>query len=302
LSPTQETEFASCAIPSFGGRYPELTLNYGAEYAQSPVWIDYRVGAEEIRSQIYLYRTSSPPYSDPEGRKEKLVDVVRNVYQRLSNSNFVPFMRSRSSSMLKREILEHCYLSPGTSNSDNGPTPLTVKEYIDWRILRQIDWYGRAIMLDYRQKRRATIAGLLIVAIGSVIVSVFEPLTPIFALTTAGGIALTLWSNVRTTGATYRLFQRTATDLKLRLNSWNSLSPEAKQKSENIFKFVEDMETIFATEIKDWETTVKQMQQLAEQEFDNMRQAHNNEIRNKQPPTSSSQAETTPVEPKTSQP
>lgn len=248
-------------------------LNYAAEYARSTVWIEYRVAAEEIRSQIYLYRTSTGRYANAANRREELLKAVDETNKRISNSDFVPFMRSRPRDVLKQEIWEHCQQSPGTSDDETGLGMLQVEDYLKRRVRVQIQWYERSIERDYVQKRRATVGALVMAGTGSALVALNPGFAPLVALTTAGGIALTMWSNIRTIGATYSIFQRTASDLDTRINRWDSLSEIEKQTPEICGCCVQDIEDIFGQEREAWRTAVKQMQQSVDKALQDMRQS-----------------------------
>ena len=252
-------------------------LNYAAEYARSTAWIEYRVGAEKIRTQIYLYRTNSDGYTEAEckskSKKDKLIDTVQETYKQISNSDFVPFMRSRDPKTLKDEIAQHCNASPGTGNGDNGLGELTVENYLKWRVKKQIQWYENRIERDYILKRRSTVGALVLAGTGSALVALSPAFAPIVALTTACGIAVTLWSNASTIGATYGIFQRAASDLDLRVNRWESLPPVEQQIPLKRSEIVTSMENIFEQERDDWETAVKQMQQSVDKAFKEIRDA-----------------------------
>ena len=248
-------------------------LNYAAEYARSTAWIEYRVGAEKIRTQIYLYRTNSDVYAEHETKKDKLIDTVQETYKQISNSDFVPFMRSRDPKTLKDEIEQHCNASPGTDNGDHGLGELTVENYLKWRVKKQIQWYENRIERDYILKRRSTVGALVLAGTGSALVALSPDFAPIVALTTACGIAVTLWSNASTIGATYGIFQRAASDLEMRVNRWESLPPVEQQIPQKRSEIVTSMENIFEQERDDWETAVKQMQQSVDKAFKEIRDA-----------------------------
>jgi hypothetical protein len=238
-------------------------LNYAAEYARNTAWLEYRVGAEEIRSQIYRYRAHAGKYAVAEKQKkrEKLLRAVEKTYRDISNSDFVPFMSPPDNDKLKTAIQLHCDKSPGTSNKDNGLSDLNAEQYLNWRAKKQIEWYVGKIERDYILKRRSTVGALVLAGMGSALVALSEPFAPVVALTTACGVALTLWTNASTIGATYGIFQKAASDLQIRLNRWESQPTEIQENPQEGAALVESMEGIFKEEREEWEMAVRHMLQ-----------------------------------------
>ncbi|MBC7870075.1 MAG: DUF4231 domain-containing protein [Chitinophagaceae bacterium] len=254
-------------------------MNYASEYARNTAWIEYRVGAEMLRSQIYLYRTGAGDYAN-KSKVEKqalLVASVKKAYQRISSSDFVPYMRAREKMAIKEDIKLNCRESPGTSNEDPGLGALSVENYLEWRIKPQIKWYVGRIEQDYLRKRHTSIQVLILAGMGSALVGLYPPFAPIVAITTGAGVALTLWSNVQTTGATYGIFHKAASDLQLCLREWEILPPEFQAQPKHQNKLVMDMEFIFEQERNEWEKQVRMMQQSVEQAFKDSRNLRNEE-------------------------
>jgi len=248
-------------------------LNYASEYARNTAWIEYRVAAERIRTEIYLYRTRASQYAveDDVERQQLLLNKVEEAYKSIDSADFVPYMRARNEQIVRDEVQELCYQSPGTDDRDDGFAPLTVDEYLNYRVRPQIKWYVGRIRKDYIQKRRLTIGVLIFAGTGSALVGLDRNLASLVALSTAAGIALTMWSSVRTTGATYGLFHESARDLQMGLRRWEILSEEKRKDT----KVVAEMENIFVRERGDWEKAVKQMQQSVEQAFKDSRSLTN---------------------------
>jgi len=254
-------------------------MNYAGEYARNTAWIEYRVGAEMIRSQIYLCRTGTGDYADKSKAEKQalLMDAVKKAYQRISSSDFVPYMRAREKVEIKDEIKIRAYESPGTSNDDPGLGTLRVEDYLEWRIKPQIKWYVERIEQDYLRKRHTSVRVLILAGMGSALVGLYPPFAPIVAITTGAGVALTLWSNVQTTGATYGIFHKAASDLQLRLREWEILPPELQAQPKHRNKLVMDMEFIFEQERTEWEKQVRMMQHSVEQAFKDSRSLRSNE-------------------------
>lgn len=243
-------------------------MTYATKFATSTTWIEYRVRAELIRSHIYLYRVRAGDYRDKgdDERRMQLLNVVEQVDgKRHMEAEFVPYMNLPDADM-KTKIAKATNSSPGTDKEDKGLDELNIQQYLDWRVKKQIEWYIGKISADYSKKKRFFRFGLLISGAGAVVAALDASLVPLVAVTTAMGVALSLYGNINMYGATYGIFHDAARDLQIRLNRWESRST-TNRTPEAAAALAVDMEKIFEKERSTWETQAKQMQQMAEQSF-----------------------------------
>jgi len=253
-------------------------MNYAAQFSTSTGWVEYRVSAEMIRSQIYLYRMNIPPYRglDMYQKRAKLLEEVAGIDNWMREHNLpMPQMQNLSDEKVITTIDDK---TEGTN--DDGFCAVDVQQYLDWRIDYQIHWYTDKIEKDYKTMRQNRLLALGIASVGSVLAGIGSGLEGLVGITTAMGVALTTYSDVQMYGRTYRLYHEAAFDLKQLLNRWQTLRPE--ERDANTDQFVIDFEKVFDIERRRWrEDTIRaqisteqaiysQVQQVAGSQADSM--------------------------------
>lgn len=237
-------------------------MNYATQFASSTAWIEYRVGAEMIRSNIYLYRLKAGAYKDKdpyEGQKH-LMAIVHSADMRIDEKNAtLPYQQP-----IQGDIAER--IASKTDNpNDKGINKINVQEYIDFRLRPQVNWYIQKIQSDYKDMRRSRILALVVAGTGSVLAGIGLGLEALVAVTTAMGVALTLSGETRMYGATYGIFHITSSSLQNELTEWEILPEEERKKPAAQAAFVERIERIFSNEREMWRTQAIQSQITAEQ-------------------------------------
>ncbi|GAB1421376.1 hypothetical protein MASR2M15_15360 [Anaerolineales bacterium] len=228
-------------------------LNFASQYATSSAWIEYRYNAELIRTQIYLYRTRSGPYFGKEGeaRQEELLYAVAQIDGRLNDlKNFqaLPFVQTQTEE-LDKAIEEHAKRS--SNGEDLGMHVLDPRKYLEWRLRDQLSWYINKVKNDYKFARRERIASLAVAGLGSLLVALDADFAGLVAITTAAGIALSQWSEIRMHGATYANFHRTALQLQNKQAEY-SVRYADNPSPEMVSNFIQEIEAIFANEQVEW--------------------------------------------------
>lgn len=227
--------------------------NYAAQFATSTGWIEYRVSAELIRTQIYLYRLKVTPYqgTDQENQLE-LLRQVASVDSWMSKQNMpMPQMR-----VIKEEDVIAKIRSKAEGQGDDGFILLKVEQYVNWRVQDQLAWYTGRIEQDYRTMRNNRVISLVVAAAGSLLAAIGGGVEGLVGVTTALGVGLTLISDVRMYGRTYRIYYEAAYDLKNQLNQWRVLSEEQRQAKKD--EFILNFERIFDNERSRWrEETIR---------------------------------------------
>ncbi|MDQ7027689.1 MAG: DUF4231 domain-containing protein [Anaerolineae bacterium] len=232
-------------------------LTYGAQFVSSTSWIEYRVGAETLRSEIYLYRMRGGEYKDLDAAEARLrlLDVIDAANSRIDEQGAtVPYMRNYEGI---EQLIAQKTESPG---EDDGFGTLEVENYIDWRVKKQLRWYIQKIRRDYSTSQREKRLALTVGAFGAVLSGLGRNLEAMVAVTTAMGIALTARSETRMYGATYGIFHWTAGKLQHELNKWEVLTEEDKQDTNKQLEFVEAIEKIFKQEREMWRAQAMQSQ------------------------------------------
>lgn len=242
-------------------------MNYAGEFATSTAWIEYRVSAEMIRSEIYRYRMRAGKYMGKSlfERQQLLLDMVERADDRIEEQESaasLPYLQVTTDKILE-EIKGKVY-APASANED-GLRPLSIREYVDFRVREQLNWYINKVQNDYSIRKVERRNALIIASIGSVLSGVALNLEPLVAITTALAVSLTTYADMRMYGATYGIYHRTAAKLQMALNNW-SIQTEAYRKDENaISKFVDMVEDIFGEERESWRVQAIQTLQTNDQ-------------------------------------
>lgn len=255
-------------------------MNYAAQFSTSTGWVEYRVSAEMIRSQIYLYRMNIPPYRglDTYEKRAKMLEEVAGIDDWMRKHNLpMPQMQNLDDVRVLAKVDDKT-----EGENDDGFCPVNMEQYLDWRIDYQINWYTDKIDRDYRTMRQNRLLALGVASVGSVLAGIGSGLEGLVGITTAMGVALTTYSDVQMYGRTYRLYHEAAFDLKQLLNRWHTLRPPERETLSD--EFVINFEKVFDTERRRWrEDTIRaqisteqaiysQVQQVAGSQADNLLQ------------------------------
>jgi len=257
-------QFLLVIIPAAG----VAVMSWGIQFANSVAWIEYRTSAEKIRSQIYLFRTKSADYYNktPEERRDRLLASLNQADRLIPEgiglpSNLLLPQDPKVAAQLKGKADTE---ASAISREDGFFTELTVEEYIEVRVKKQIDWYTGRVSKDMGGMERYQMLALAIAGTGTILAALGHGIEAFVAITTASGIAISMWSNIRMFGATYFIFRQTANDLQDELDRWNALEAD-KRTDERGRLFIEVAEKIFLRENEEWRKQSIQMQTANEQ-------------------------------------
>lgn len=243
---------------------------YGRQFASSTAWIEYRVSAEALRSAIYGFRMRAGAFSglnDADARRLLLSIIEKEEARIYEKGATLPYMRKHEESQLIQTIDDHA------EGEDDGLTPLSASQYIDWRLRSQYSWYISKIRNDYERVRRERVMAIVIGGTGAVLAAIGAELAGLVAVTTAMGVALTQYSDVRMFGATYGIYHLTASKLRTALDRWDSL-PDKQQDPEHQRAFIQDVEKILREERELWSAQAIQAQASADQSIDEKLQSN----------------------------
>lgn len=269
-------------------------MNYSNQFASSSAWIEYRVGAETIRQKIYQYRMRAGDFHNLTTRKaqEKLLDIINRADQRIDEANAtLPYMKPMDESKLDRKQKLKYLIATSTDSRfdesnptrefDNGLTELSVQEYIDKRVRKQIDWYTGRIEGDYTKMRQYRLRALLVAGAGSFFAALGQNLEALVAITTASGVLLNSLADARMYGATYSIFHWTASKLRIEMNKWDILTEAEKQDPAIRSRFVSDTENIFKQEQQMWRKSAIESQQLIDRSLNASLKTNGREVMSK---------------------
>ena len=238
-------------------------MTYATQFAAGTTWIEYRVSAERIRSNIYLFRLQAGNYhSKPiDERRRLLLDSVEKADDRIETDKTVPYLQVLDDDISGRIDYETQH------TNDNGISPITIQDYINYRVKPQLRWYVNRIQKDYTQMKRWRLTSLGIAGLGSALAGIGGDLVTMVAVTTALGAGVTLWMELRLHGYTYSIYHWAAISIQERLNQWEILSEERQADSEEQSKLVNDIEQVFWEESKRWRDQAIQAQSSSEDQL-----------------------------------
>ncbi len=155
-------------------------LTYAYQFSPSLSWVAYRIGAELVRREIYLYRMQAGDYTGlTPGQQQQLILTRLNEANKRVNKIGAPDPYLQTTTIDIPKAISGKTDTP----ADDGFSALTPDEYITYRIVPQKDWYIRKARSDYANMRRWRVYGLGAAAASSAVAALgFEP---IVAATTA---------------------------------------------------------------------------------------------------------------------
>ena len=244
-------------------------MTFASHFSPSLGWIVYRVGAETIRREIYLYRMKATEYSDEKEpdiakKQRKLLENIEKVNAKQTTSiRLCPSCKpmNRIIGNLRERIKARFTDTP----SDNGFSPLEGEQYLEWRIIPQRNWYIERINKDYRNLRWSRTYMIVIAGLGSLLAAIGGGFEHYVVVTTAAGLAASTYVQLRMYGQTYIGYHITAKKLDTEVARWMTLSPEQQKEGEWVAKMVQAMEDIFQDERMMWMQVATQAQTSGEQ-------------------------------------
>jgi hypothetical protein len=237
-------------------------INYASQFASSTAWVEYRVSAEVIRSEIYLYRAQVGEYAGKSlyERQQLLLQKVDEADNRMSQQNAaLPYMQPVDDEKIGAQIQAKTQVK-----DDDGLSAISPEKYIEWRAEPQMNWYIDKIRDDYRNMRRSSLMALLVGAAGSAISALLPEHTGLVAVTTAMGVALAQYSGVRMYGATYGVFHNSASKIQNTLNLWE-IRPKDMRTAQAAANIVTDVEGVLKHEREQWSIQALEAQSSSEQ-------------------------------------
>lgn len=211
-----------------------VILAFASKFQQGERWLALRTGAEEIKKEIYLYRTLLQGEADRQTwLNDRLGDIQRRVYETVGgglvlDSYTGPIPRQRAATDKQRE--------------DTGFNDLLPDEYIRYRLDDQLDWHTNKTAKLQTQRTWLQIGVFSFGGLGTFLASLanfpeFGRLSIWVALTTALAAALSSWMELRRLDQTINNYGQLILELKIIRDHWYSLTAEERTGDE-FFKLV----------------------------------------------------------------
>jgi hypothetical protein len=192
---------------------------FATKFFSNGDWLIYRAAAEEIKKEIYTYRTILPKDKTRRDYLEKrLGEIQRKIYRNLGG-----------------EFAFEGYKGPLPINyrkddpsSDPGFHDLTGEEYVKYRLKHQLDWHNKRINQRQRERLVMTILILCIGGLGALLAALGGSLAIWVALTASVTAALLGWQELRNVDQTIKNYSKVVMELTLLYNHWQNLEPEER--------------------------------------------------------------------------
>ena len=193
---------------------------YGSKFLSSGDWLIARAGAEEIRKEIYNYRTILKNTPSRNAWLEKrLAEIQRSVFRGMNGELTMPAYKGP---------LPPAY-SPDNPNSDPGFDDLSGDEYLKYRLEEQLSWHTSRV--NKRQVERTRLQILIILSGGlGALLAVFFPLwTALAASFTSIFIG---WQELRNLDSVVRNYSKVIMELSFLYDHWKNLNEKEKSSTE----------------------------------------------------------------------
>lgn len=207
---------------------------FTAKFYANGNWLLTRSAAEEIRKEIYIFRTILQKKAGRRAHLEKrLAEIQRGLFRSLA-ADF-------SFEEYQGPIPPH--YSPDDPNSDPGFTDLSGDEYFRYRLQNQLNWHNKKINQYKYERRSMTIFILAAGGLGSVFAAWGGPLSLWVALTSSVTAALIGWQELRRVDAAIRNYSRVVVELTILSDHWQNLEQEERTQAE-FYKMVRSTEEV----------------------------------------------------------
>lgn len=216
-------------------------------------WLIFRAGAEEIKKEIYNFRTVLKNDSRRRSWLEKrLAEIQRQVYRGLGGEMVLkPYKGSIPP-----------YYDPSNPESDPGFQDLTGEEYFVYRLQDQLAWHIGKVNRIQAERIRLQWAILIAGGAGSFLAALGVPasagtLSLWVAVTASIAAALIGWSELRNLDATLKNYSKVIVELMIIFDHWQNLEHEERTNKE-FFKMVKETEKVL------WDQNVEYIRSMQE--------------------------------------
>lgn len=197
-------------------------------------WLTMRAGAEEIKKEIYVFRTVLK--DEPKRRvwlEKRLADIQRQVYRGLGGE----MVLDRYEGPLPP------YYNPENPNSDPGFHDLSGDEYFAYRLEDQLAWHIRKVNRIQRERTRLQWLILLAGGAGSFLAALGGAFSLWVAVTASIAAAFIGWTELRNLDETIKNYSKVIVELMIVYDHWKNLETEERTQAE-VFKMVRGTEKI----------------------------------------------------------
>lgn len=254
-------------------------LSYATRFESGKDWVGYRIAAESIRRGIYSLRIKVWLNIATEADLKNLDNLINDTGESLKGLGVTTPAHTNPFSLDQTEVTPNWVDVP---EKDNGYTPMSLYDYIHFKIAPQINWYRYRVKYDYRRTRMGRAVILVVSGIG-VLLTALGWSTWGTATTMAGVNGLIATLNLSQSETNYRNYMRTVRKIENALRHFGftfgdynrPLEELTVEEKSEILDFVREIETIFNNERDVWRASVLQVQDETESSIARMVNAYN---------------------------
>jgi hypothetical protein len=196
---------------------------FATKFYSNGDWLIYRAGAEEVKKEIYLFRTILPKDRSRRDYLEKrLGEIQRKIFRNLGGEFAFEGYKGPLPSNYRK----------GDADSDPGFHDLTGEEYVKYRLKNQLDWHNKRINQRRNERIWMTVYILCVGGLGALLAALGGLLSIWVALTASVTAALLGWQELRNVDQTIKNYSKVVTELTLLYNHWQNLEPEERIPAE----------------------------------------------------------------------
>jgi len=225
-----------------------ILASFATKFYSNGAWLIYRAGSEEIKKEIYFFRTILQ--KDPSRRaylEKRLGEIQRQLFRSLSGE----FAFEGYSGPLPSNY------NPQDPNSDPGFSELTGEEYFKYRLENQLDWHNRKVNQHKEERRKMTIYILIAGGLGAIFAALGGGWSLWVALTASLTAALIGWQELRNVDSTIKTYSKVVMELTLLYDHWHNLESEERTDAE-FYKMVRGCEEVLWSQNMEY---IKSMQE-----------------------------------------
>ncbi len=216
-------------------------------------WLVARAGAEEIKKEIYMYRTFFKNKPDRrEWLENRLTRIQRQVYRGMRGELVLDEAPKKVPPRY----------NPDDPSSDPGFQDLTGNEYVKYRLENQLAWHIRKVHQFEAERTRLQIYILLAGGFGAFLAAMGTGFSIWVAVTASVGAALIGWQELRNIDPRLKNYSKVILELMLIYDHWNALEPEQRTDAE-FFQMVKSTEDVLWSQNREY---IKSMQEVLDRE------------------------------------
>jgi hypothetical protein len=231
---------------------------FATKFYSNGSWLIYRAGAEEIKKEIYLYRTVLPKDKTRRDYLEnRLAEIQRKIFRNLGGEFAFEGYRGPLPSNYNKN----------SSTSDPGFHDLSGDDYVKYRLKHQLDWHNNKINQRKLERRWMTIYILAFGGLGAIMAALPVGFAIWVALTASVTAALLGWQELRKVDETIKNYSKVVVELSILYNHWQNLEPEERTAAE-VEKVVLGSERVLWTQNREYIRSMQEALREADLEKD----------------------------------